>query len=55
MNCGTLLPQCIDMGFDVKSLSEILGHSNVTTTMNLYVHTSFDQKAEYMNRLKMAV
>ncbi|WP_044973690.1 site-specific integrase [Ruminococcus sp. HUN007] len=47
--------KCIALGFDMKSLSEILGHSSIEITMNLYVHTSFDQKAEYMNRLKMAV
>ena len=47
--------KCIALGFDMKSLSEILGHSSIEITMNLYVHTSFDQKTEYMNRLKMAV
>ena len=47
--------KCIVLGFDVKALSEILGHSSVEITMNLYVHSSFDQKAEYMNRLRMAV
>ena len=47
--------KCIALGFDMKSLSEILGHSSVEITMNLYVHSSFDQKVEYMNRLKMAI
>ena len=40
-------------GFEVKALSEILGHSSVEITLNRYVHTSFDMKVEYMNRLKM--
>ncbi len=31
---------CIRRGFDVKSLSEILGHSNVQITLNLYVHST---------------
>ena len=44
---------CIKLGFDVKALSEILGHSSVEITLNRYVHTSFDMKVEYMNRLKM--
>lgn len=35
---------CIAEGFDVKSLSEILGHSNVQTTLNLYVHSSMQRK-----------
>ena len=46
---------CIALGFDVKALSEILGHSNVEITLDLYVHSSFEQKVEYMSRLKMAV
>ncbi len=43
---------CIKLGFDVKALSEILGHSSVEITLNRYVHSSFEQKIEYMNRLK---
>ena len=30
--------RCIEKGFDCKSLSEILGHSNIQITLNLYVH-----------------
>lgn len=43
---------CIKLGFDVKALSEILGHSSVKITLDRYVHSSFEQKAEYMDRLK---
>lgn len=43
---------CIKLGFDVKALSEILGHSSVEITLNRYVHSSFEQKIEYMSRLK---
>lgn len=39
---------CIAIGVDVKSLSEILGHSNVQITLNRYVHSSMEQKVEYM-------
>lgn len=45
---------CIKLGFDVKALSEILGHSSVEITLNRYVHSSFDQKREYMERVQMA-
>lgn len=31
---------CIELGFDVKTLSEILGHSSVEITLNRYVHSS---------------
>lgn len=39
------------MGFDVKSLSEILGHASVSITMNRYVHPSMELKRENMQRL----
>ena len=42
---------CIKYGFDVKTLSELLGHSSVEITLNRYVHSSFEQKREYMERL----
>ena len=42
---------CIKIGFDVKPLSELLGHSKVEITLNRYVHSSFEQKREYMERL----
>ena len=44
---------CIKLGFDVKALSELLGHSSVEITLNRYVHSSFDQKREYMERLNL--
>ena len=45
---------CIRLGFDVKALSELLGHSSVEITLNRYVHSSFEQKKEYMKRIKLA-
>ena len=44
----------IQAGFDVKTLSEILGHSTVETTLNRYVHSSMEQKTACMNLLKLA-
>lgn len=46
----TFATRCIELGFDVKSLSEILGHASVTITMNRYVHPSMALKRENMNR-----
>ena len=51
----TFATQCVDMGFDVKSLSEILGHSIVTTTMNLYVPPTLQMKKRQMEKLTMSV
>ena len=42
---------CIELGFDVKTLSEILGHSSVEITLNRYVHSSMERKAQYMKSL----
>ena len=48
----TFSTRCIESGFDVKTLSEILGHADVKTTLNKYVHSSFEFKQENMKRLK---
>ena len=37
--------------FDIKSLSEILGHKNVSFTLNVYGSANIQQKAKCMNRL----
>lgn len=42
---------CVKLGFDIKSLSELLGHSSVEITLNRYVHSSFEQKQEYMKKI----
>lgn len=36
--------RCIESGCDSKTVSILLGHSNISTTLNLYVHPNFDQK-----------
>lgn len=47
----TFATRCVELGFDVKSLSEILGHASVSITMNRYVHPSMEQKKAHMQRL----
>jgi len=47
----TFATRCIEVGFDIKSLSEILGHANVNITMNRYVHPSMKLKKENMEKL----
>lgn len=42
---------CIALGFDVKTLSEILGHSSIELTLNRYVHSSMERKRECMRLL----
>ena len=43
--------RCTEMGFDSKTLSEILGHSSVKITMDIYVHSSIKQKQKCMEKL----
>lgn len=49
----TFATRCIESGFDVKTLSEILGHTNVRTTMDRYVHSSFELKQKNMEKLTL--
>lgn len=51
----TFATRCIEMGFDLKSLSEILGHANVNITLNRYVHPSMDLKRKNMQRLSKLI
>ena len=41
-----------EKGFDIKTLSEILGHSKVELTMNLYVHSNIDRKRTCMKLME---
>lgn len=44
----TFATNCIRAGMEMKTLSEILGHSNVGITMNIYVHSDIEQKKQQM-------
>ena len=48
----TFATRCVESGFDIKSLSEILGHSSVKITLDRYVHSSLEQKRVNMEKLK---
>lgn len=47
----TFATNCIQIGMDTKSLSEILGHTSVNITLNRYVHSSYDIKKKYLEKL----
>lgn len=49
----TFATNCIEGGVDVRSLSEILGHSDVQITLNRYVHPSMDTKRRYIEGLSV--
>ena len=41
--------RCVELGFDVKTLSEILGHSSVEVTLNRYIHSDMNRKRSCMD------
>ncbi len=47
----TFATNCVENGMDVKSLSELLGHSDVKITLNRYVHPTMDSKRKQMDSL----
>ena len=51
----TFATRCVEEGVDIKSLSEILGHSNVKITMNRYVHPSLETKRQCLEKLAVPV
>ena len=40
----TFATRCIEGGADYKSVSEILGHATINTTLNMYVHPQLEEK-----------
>lgn len=50
----TFATKAIELGFDVKTLSEILGHSSVEITLNRYIHSSLNRKRTCMEKLDLS-
>lgn len=47
----TFATRALEIGMDVKTLAEILGHGNPTITLKRYAHSMLEHKTEMMNRL----
>ena len=47
----TFATRSLEAGMDIKTLSEILGHSSYRITLDIYVHSSFDLKKDSLNVL----
>lgn len=47
----TFATRWIENGMDIKSLSEILGHANVSITLGIYVHSSDELKRSGMEKM----
>ena len=47
----TYATRCFEAGVDIKAISEQLGHANVKTTYNIYVHLLDDTRAKEIDKL----
>ena len=47
--------RCIENHCDYKTVSVILGHTSLSTTMDLYVHPDQDQKKKCVNKMYKAL
>ena len=47
----TFATRCVESNMDSKTLSEILGHSQVETTLRLYVHPTYEMKRSSIENL----
>lgn len=48
----TFATRCVEVGFEIKSLSEVLGHSSPRITLERYVHSSIEFKKQNMAKLE---
>lgn len=51
----TFATRCIEAGMKPKTLQEILGHSNIGITMNLYVHVTEEEKHKEIETIEKAL
>lgn len=50
----TFATRAVEVGFEIKSLSEVLGHANTTITLDRYVHSTMKLKRDNMSKLATA-
>ena len=51
----TFATRCVESKCDYKTLSSILGHANVSTTLNLYVHPGMEQKRKCVEDMARSI
>ena len=47
----TFATRCIESNCDVKTVSSILGHTNISTTLNVYVHPNMEHKRKCIDQM----
>lgn len=51
----TFATRALEVGMDVKTLSEILGHKNSAITLNCYAHSFLEHKSAMMAKMSRAL
>jgi integrase len=51
----TFATRLIEQGVDVKTVSQLLGHTDVKITLNRYVHSTDDTKKQAIDKLQKAL
>lgn len=51
----TFATNCIALGVDYKTVSELLGHATINITLNLYVHPRLSQKKKCINLISKSI
>ena len=49
----TACTRMAECGIDIKVLQSIMGHSDITITMNIYNHASYERDQQEIIRLEM--
>ncbi len=49
----TFATRALEMGVDIKTVSELLGHASVTNTLNIYAHSLMEQKKKAIEKLSL--
>ena len=47
----TFATRAVEVGMDIKTLSTLLGHADIQTTLNRYAHTTHDHARNEMDKL----
>lgn len=48
----TFATRLLENGVDIKTISELMGHSSPVITLNIYVHTNIDNKRKAVEKIK---
>ncbi|HHX22606.1 MAG TPA: site-specific integrase [Thermoanaerobacterales bacterium] len=51
----TFVTRCLELGGDIKTISELVGHSGVSVTLSVYAHSQMETKERLMNKLNSQI